>query len=281
MPFSVVLMMIAALGFAYGVSYLSHHQWIAIWRGHQIRIRLHHQKVFFEVDGVVVFEQNQGLIKRQFEDEWAHPALGDTRVQVEKHTKGQDGVGIRLRIGDEIVPLFELPTKWYGGLDLSTVDDYWKQLQPVQFEDLGDPRWISACKILQLVRQSPMIDAQIREAANILQKELRQNFELRRRLSEDALSALGESGEVEDLKDRLETKILDGLEAAKSLHMVTISLEAHADETTEMQRVNQILKKLKVEDGLERELRRPREDGESDEDRLKRLQSYMGRQKEL
>ena len=157
MPFSVVLLIAGALGFAYTVAYFTHHQWIAIWRGHQIRIRLHHQKVFFEVDGEVVLEQNQGLIKKHFEESWAHPALGDTRVQVEKHMKGQDGVGIRLRIGDEIVPLFELPTKWYGGLDLSTVDDYWKQLQPVQFEDLGDPRWISACKILQLVRQSQMV----------------------------------------------------------------------------------------------------------------------------
>ena len=92
---------------------------------------------------------------------WSHPSLGDTLVQVEKHTKGQDGVGVRLRIGDQIVPLFGLPTKWYGGLDLSTVDDYWNQLKPVQFEDLGDPRWISACKILQLVRQSQMADTQI------------------------------------------------------------------------------------------------------------------------
>ena len=270
-----------ALGFAYTVAYFTQAQWIAIWRGHQIRIRLHHQKVFFEVDGEVVFEQSQGLIKKNFKSDWMHPALGSTLVQVEKHTKGQDGVGVRLRIGDEIVPLFELPTKWYGSLDTSTVDDYWTQLKPVQFEDLGDPRWISACKILQLVRQSQMADVQIREAANILQKELRQNFELRLRLGEDVLTSLGESGEIDELKERLETKILDGLEAAKSLHMVTISLEAHADETAEMLRVNQILKRLQVEEGLERELRRPMEEGESDADRLNRIQSHLNAQRNL
>ena len=277
----VAALMAGALGFAYALSFYSHAQWIAVWRGHQIRIRLHHQKVFFEVDGELVFEQNQGLIKRNFQSVWSHPSLGDTLVQVEKHTKGQDGVGVRLRIGDQIVPLFELPTKWYGGLDLSTVDDYWNQLKPVQFEDLGDPRWISACKILQLVRQSQMADTQIREAANILQKELRQNFELRLRLGEEAILALGESAELDALKERLETKIMDGLEAAKSLHMVTISLEAHADETAEMQRVNQILKRLQAEEGLERALRRSTEDGESDAERLKRIQNHLSSQRNL
>ena len=63
-----------------------------------------------------------------------------------------------------------------------------------------------------------MADTQIREAANILQKELRQNFELRLRLGEEAILALGESAELDALKERLETKIMDGLEAAKSPH---------------------------------------------------------------
>ena len=122
----------------------------------------------------------------------------------------------------------------------------------MEFEKLGDPRWIAACKLLQLVRQSPTADQEIREVANVLQQELRRNFEMRVRLSEDDFSVLGDATKLNELKNKLEEKILQGLDAVKSLHMVTISLEAHADESLEMQKVNSIIRSLQAEEEVEK-----------------------------
>ena len=245
----VVGLIFAALAFAWAISYYSHRHWVTIWRGHRIRIRLRHQKVFFEVDDELVFQCPQGL-KRTYETEWEHAALGKTTVLIKKLIKGQDGVHLHLEIGDEIIPLFEIPQTWYGKLD--DAEPYWKKLQPVAFEQLGDPRWIAACKLLQLVRRSPTADQNIREVANILQQELRTNFEMRVRLSEADFSVLGDATTLDELRNKLEEKILQGLDAVKSLHMVTISLEAHADESQEMQKVNSIIRSLQAEEEVER-----------------------------
>ena len=232
--------------------YISHEQWVAVWRGHRIRLRLHQSRVFFEVDGELIFEAKQGFIKDTYETEWEHPALGKTNVLIKKRLKGQDGINLQLQIGEEIIPLFEIPHKWHGSVNLDEVDAYWDKLQPVEFEQLGDPRWIAACKLLQLVRQSQMADQDIREAANILQQELRKSFLTRRRLSEDELSILGDAQKLHELKEKLEEKITQGLEAVKSLHMVTISLEAHADESSEMHKVHQIIETLHAEEEVEK-----------------------------
>lgn len=246
-------LMVAAFGFAWLISYYSHRHWVAVWRGHQIRIRLNHQTVFFEVDDQLVCQWSEGL-KRSFETEWEHPALGNTNVLIKKLIKGQDGVHLHLEIGSEIIPLFEIPRSWQG--KLHDTDAYWKKLQPVEFESLGDPRWIAACKLLQLVRQSPAVDQDIREAANILQQELRKSFETKIRLSEEAVLMLGDAQKLEELRDTIEEKITQGLEAVKSLHMVTISLEAHADESAEMHKVHQIIKTLHAEEEVERFIHR-------------------------
>ena len=119
---------------------------------------------------------------------------------------------------------------------------------PVDFEQLGDPRWIAACKLLQLIRQSKMANKEIRETANTLQLQLRKNFEIRRRISEEDVSLLGCIEDLNQIKAKIEERIQQGLEAVKSLHMVTISLEAHADEKSELERVYQTIQYLQAED---------------------------------
>ena len=250
MPLSVIAMFIGVFAFVGSLLYLSHRQWISVWRGHRIRIRLHHFKVFLDIDDVPVFCESQSFIRRQHQTEWEHPALGKKDVVITKVHRGQDGLSLNLEIGDEIVPLFELPSNWYGHVNLETEAASWKKLMPVDFEQLGDPRWIAACKILQLVRQSQMANKEIREAANILQQELRSNFETRRRLADEDLSILGNVDLCNDIKDKVEAKILQGLEAVKSLHMATISLEAHADETEEMKKVYDTIQSLQVQEEI-------------------------------
>ena len=252
MPFTVIALILGAFSFAGTCIYASHRQWIAVWRGHRIRIRLQHYKVFLEIDDTPIFSESQSLIRKKHETEWEHPALGTTNIQIQKVVLGQDGLNLNLQIGEEIVPLFELPRHWYGQVNLSEEDEVWKKLMPVDFEQLGDPRWIAACKILQLIRQSQMADEKIREAANLLQQELRRNFETRLRLAEEDFSLLGDPNTLNELKEKLEQKILQGLEAVKSLHMVTISLEAHADESNEMNKVHQIISSLQAEEEIEK-----------------------------
>ena len=252
MPLSVIALIIAAFSFAGTLMYLSHRQWISVWRGHQIRIRFHQFKVFLEIDGVPVFSESRHLIRNTHETEWEHPGLGKTKIKIVKIPQGQDGLSLHLEIGEEIVPLFEIPRTWYGHAKIEEADNFWKKLMPVDFEQLGDPRWIAACKILQLVRQSKMTNKEIRETANILQQQLRKNFETRLRLAEEDFSVLGDPETLHELREKLEDKILQGLEAVKSLHMVTISLEAHADESEEMSRVHQTIRSLQAEEEIEK-----------------------------
>ena len=251
MPLSVIALIMGALLFAGTMMNLSHREWISVWRGHRIKIKFHHFKIFVEVDGVPIFEERQGLARRVHETEWAHPALGKKNLKITKIPQGQDGLTLNLEIGDEIVPLFEIPRTWYGHAITDNLEEYWKKLMPIDFEQLGDPRWIAACKILQLVRQSQMANPSIREAANTLQQQLRKNFETRVRLAEEDFSVLGEVEDLNALKSKIEERILQGLEAVKSLHMVTISLEAHADESEEMDKVNRVIGFLEAEDESE------------------------------
>ena len=250
MPLSVIAMIIGALSFAGIMIYLSHRQWISVWRGHRIRIRLHHFKVFLEIDDEPIFSESQSFIRKTHQTEWEHPALGKKEVKITKIQRGQDGLALNLEIGDEIVPLYELSSNLLSQFDPEEEAASWKKLMPVDFESLGDPRWIAACKLLQLVRQSQMANKEIRDAANILQKELRGNFETRRRLAEEDMSLLGDVEAFHDIKHKIEEKILQGLEAVKSLHMATISLEAHADEKDEMKRVYETIQALQAEEEI-------------------------------
>ena len=248
MPPSVIIMLLGAISFAATLVYISNRQWISVWRGHRIRIRLQHFKIAVEIDDVPVLMESQSVFNKTHQTKWNHPALGTKMIRVEKIHKGRDGLSLKFEIGDEIIPLFELPTNTLHQAQTKEEESYWNKLMPVDFEQLGDPRWIAACKILQLIRQSKMADGEIRETANILQQQLRSNFEMRRRLSEEDVSLLGNSEDLNQIKTKIEDKILQGLEAVKSLHMVTISLEAHADEKDEMEKVYQTNQYLKAED---------------------------------
>ena len=248
MPISVILMIIGAICSVGTLAYISHRQWISVWRGHRIRIRLHQLKIIVEIDDEPVLVESQGIIHRPYHTEWNHPALGKKIITVKRTQKGQEGVNVSLEIGDEIIPLFELPVNWLQQVQLEKEESYWEKLTPVDFEQLGDPRWIAACKLLQLIRQSKMANKEIRETANTLQLQLRKNFETRRRISEEDVSLLGCIEDLNQIKAKIEERIQQGLEAVKSLHMVTISLEAHADEKSELERVYQTIQYLQAED---------------------------------
>lgn len=248
MPPSVILMILGALCLAGALLYISHRQWISVWRGHRIRIRLHQFKIIVEIDDEPVLAESQGFFHRTHQQEWTHPALGTKTITVKKIQKGQEGLNVSLEIGDEIIPLFELPVNWLHQVQLEEEESYWNKLTPVDFEQLGDPRWIAACKLLQLIRQSQMANKEIRDTANTLQLQLRKNFETRRRISEEDVSLLGSIEDLNQIKTKIEDKIQQGLEAVKSLHMVTISLEAHADEKNELERVYKTIRYLQAED---------------------------------
>ena len=71
---------------------------------------------------------------------------------------------------------------------------------------------------------------------------MRESFESRQRLGDETISLLGDDREaLDEIREKLEQKILQALEAVKSLHMATMSIEAHADESTEMEKVQEIL----------------------------------------
>ena len=102
MEFAVVsaLIILASLCFVAAIVmadiWFSHRQWVAIWRGHRIRVRTHRAKIFVELDDKEIFVQKNGLIKTKYEQEWEHPALGSTNILVEKITKGSDGIDLNM-----------------------------------------------------------------------------------------------------------------------------------------------------------------------------------------
>lgn len=242
----ISLSILGIVGFVMANVWYSHRQWVAVWRGHKVLVRMHHAKIFVELDQQPIFEQPYGFIKTKYQQEWTHPALGATMIHLQKVVEGSDGEGLRLRIGEELIPLIEVERKWYGGLEDGAADTYWEKLIPAQVESLGDPRWVAACKILDLVRQSTMATQAVREAANILQVELRKRFEQRRRLAEESLEVVDAETDTAALQQQLEANILHALEAVKSLHMAVVSIEAQADERSEMQKVETIIESLQA-----------------------------------
>ena len=241
-------------------------EWVGAWRGHQIAVRHVRGRVVVMVDGEVTLSQWRWPHKKRYREGWSHPALGDATVEVHKNVIGGQGeYTIALSIGAERVPLVEVERRWWGpraliGLRTTVAgvsDAYHASLAPVAVEPLGDDRWVAACRLLDLTRQSSAITPDIRTAANDLQVALRRRFEARSRLGDDARDALGPHvpEEVDRIRQSLEARIEAGLEAIKSLHMAVISLEAHADETPELHRAQETLKDLQADDEVERFLK--------------------------
>lgn len=231
--------------------WFSHRQWVAIWRGHRIRVRMHRAKIFVELDDKEIFVQKNGLVKKNYEQEWEHPALGSTNILIEKVTKGSDGIDLNMCIGDEIIPLTEIKRTWYGKINPQDAQTYWERLLPAQIESLGDPRWIAASKILNLVRQSSASTDIVRQNANTLQKELRRCFETKQRLGTEDLSLLGSDERLEKVQNKIEENIEQALEAVKSLHMAVVSIEAHADEKQEMRRVQTFIEHIQAQEEID------------------------------
>ena len=247
----IVLILTLAAGI-YGLEfYSSTRTWVAFWRGHRVVIRFHKGKQIFELDGNQVFSRTRNLQpfgEQKYKEPWTHPALGETEITVTRKVVGNQGeYTLNLEIGDELVPLTEL--KNFLGRVQQDQEEIFTKLTHGAIEPLGDPRWVAACTILNSVRQSSAVNDEVREAANVLQGEMRSCFESRQRLKEDDLGLLGANEtRVAEIQARLEAKIERSLEAVKSIHMATISLEAHADESAEMSRVQETIDFLNVED---------------------------------
>jgi hypothetical protein len=129
---------------------------------------------------------------------------------------------------------------------------YFSKLARPSYEDLGDPRWLSILRLLELTRGAVELDSEIIETGNYLEKELRRCFILRQRLLE-TLELLDESVHQEDLQELIqsnEERIIGGLEAVKSLHMITISREVHGEEHREWERIQHSLQRLQIEKNL-------------------------------
>lgn len=249
--------------------WFSDRQWVAVWRGHRIRVQHHEGRVIVEMDGQVILSQRRMVFRRAYAAEWSHPALGETTIALSKIPIGSQGeFSLAMTIGEERVPLIELERSWRGARTLiglqtratDAPDALWESLSHTAVEPMGDARWLAACRLLDLSRQSSAMTAEMRENANLLQSVLRRSFEARRRLGDDALGALGALGEpaaaqVPEARAALEARITAALEAVKSLHMAVISIETLADETDELNRVQQTLERLQADDEVERFLK--------------------------
>ncbi len=260
----------AALAFTAAIGglqlWFSDRQWVGMWRGHKVRV--HHQRgqVVVDIDGQTTLAQLRRPLQRRHTEQWSHGALGDTTVELTRMFIGGNGeFTMSLTLGGERVPLVEVERSWSGikaliGLQTSTpgsAETYWKSMAPAAVEPLGDDRWLAACRLLELTRQSAALTTEMRESANSLQAVLRRSFEARLRLGDEDLGALGAAGdEVEAIQAVLEARITAALEAVKSLHMAVISIESRADETLELQRVEQTLATLRADDEVEHFMRR-------------------------
>jgi hypothetical protein len=263
-PFTVIaggLTMVAGIGALQ--LWFSDRQWVGMWRGHQISVHHSRGRVVVEVDGEMVLNQVRLPLQQTHVTPWAHPVLGEADLQLSKLIIGGHGeFTMSMTIGQERIPLVEVERKWLGrraliGLQTSTpgtAEKYWEGLKHTAVEPLGDDRWVAACRLLELTRQSTVLTDDMRAAANSLQAALRRSFEARLRLGEEALDVLGagDAEEVSTVQEALERRIVVALEAVKSLHMAVISLESQADETRELDRVRQSLDALRADDEVER-----------------------------
>ncbi len=245
----------------------SDRQWVGVWRGHRVWVRHLRGEVVVEADGEVALAQVRWPLRRSHTSAWSHAGLGDTTVDITRLYIGGNGeYNLSLSIGDERVPLVEVEREWRGArmlLGLQTADPgaaeaYWKSMVPATVEPLGDDRWIAACRLLDLARQSFAMTDDMRESANRLQAVLRRSFEARQRLGDEALEVLGagSAAEVATVQEALEGRIVSALDAVKSLHMAVVSIESRADETVELQRVQQTLDSLQANDEVDRFMKR-------------------------
>jgi hypothetical protein len=258
----ILSILTAAFGIGAAQIWFGQREWVARWRGHRVLIFYRHNRIILEIDGVPVLDQARTILRTTQTQTWTHPALGDTEILLSRIVVGSHGEYTRgLQIGDEIVPLVEVPRHWQGArilAGLKTIhaedrEELFGKISHGEIEELGDPRWIAACRILDAVRQSNATTDEVRETTNLLQVELRKSFEARRRLADETISEIGQNSEdFAAIQERLEHNILDALEAVKSLHMAVISIEAHADETAEMQRVRDIIEHLQAEEEVAR-----------------------------
>ena len=247
---TIILFLVAALTWLQRWS--SNRTWIALWRGSQVVLRNFQGKLILELDGERIFEKSRptlNLSKHTYTQACHLPSMGDTEIAVSTRSVGSQGdYTLELQIGEDLVPLTEL-THFFGRITQEK-GALFKKLNHNTIEPLGDPRWIAACSILNSVRQSTSANNQIREAANLLQVEMRHCFESRLRLSDDSVDLIG--GDISEVKSILEEKIGTTLEAVKSLHMATISREANADESEEMRRVQETLQYLDAEEEVDK-----------------------------
>ena len=266
-----VTLIVGALAAASGLGglqlWFSDRQWAALWRGHRVHVRHFRGQVVVEIDGQMVLSQHRRFYRKNHSEAWHHAAVGDTDVSLSKlNIGGQGEYTLSMKIGEEQVPLVELTRSWRwprGLLGLQTaeagaVDACWERLSPTAVEPLGDARWLAACRLLSLTRQSAAMTDELRETANLLQGALRRAFEARLRLGDDAMDALGPSDAhlLDEARTTVESRITEALEAVKSLHMAVVSIEAQADSAVELRRVQQTLKHLDADNEVERFLKR-------------------------
>ncbi len=263
----VVVLFAGSAGLGGLQAWSSDRQWVGVWRGHRIRVRHHRGEVLVEVDGEVALSQVRWPLRRSHTAAWSHAGLGDTTVDLTRLYIGGNGeYNLSLSIGDERIPLVEIEREWRGArmllgqqtADPGAAEAYWQSMVPATVEPLGDDRWVAACRLLNLARQSSSMNDDMRESANRLQAVLRRSFEARLRLGEDALEVLGAgaAAEVATVQEALERRIVSALDAVKSLHMAVVSIESRADETAELQRVRQTLDALQANDEVERFMKR-------------------------
>lgn len=256
--------LLAAAGMAGLQHWFSNRQWVGMWRGHRVLLRHQKARILVEIDGQVVLSKPRMSLR--YTESWSHSALGETTIDLSRNSIGSQGeFTMLMSIGDERVPLIELEQSWKGARALilqrtrtGDVEEYWSSLEHTHVEPLGDDRWLAACRLLTLTRQSTALTAPMREAANELQGILRRSFEARQRLGDASLAVLGveDPDEVVRVQHGLEERIVSALEAVKSLHMAVISIESQADETSELNRVHQTLEVLQADSEVERFIKR-------------------------
>ena len=263
-PFVLIAGGLAAAGVIGSLQlWFSDRQWVGMWRGHRVSVHHVQGRVVVELDGESALSQVRLPLRWTHSEDWSHPALGHATVSLSKLMIGGNGeFTVSLAIGDERVPLVEVERQWLGVralLGLRTTrpearEQYWASLTHTAVEPLGDDRWVAACRLLDLTRQSQALTPDIRDAANNLQATLRRSFEARQRLGDEALDVLGaaDADEVRAMQGVLEERIVSALEAVKSLHMAVISIESQADETRELGRVQSTLDALRADDEVER-----------------------------